>query len=52
MKNLFIQKIILNKEVNNKPSLYLLTINKNIKLEKVKIMGKNQLIEFLQKELF
>ena len=52
MKNLFIQKIIKNKEINNKPSLYLLTINKNIKLEKAKIMDKNQLIKFLQKHLF
>ena len=51
MKNIFIQKIIKGKELNNKPSLYLVTMNKGIKLEEAKIIGKKELLEWLTENI-
>lgn len=51
MKNIFIQKIIKGKEVNNKPYLYLVTINQGIKLEEQKVMNKVCLLDYLKHKL-
>ena len=51
MKNIFIQKLIPNKEVANKESRYLVTINRGAKLEEATIMWKEELLAWLKKKL-
>ena len=51
-KNIFIQKIVDKREVNNKECQYLLTINKGAKLERAEIFWKKELIEYLEEKLF
>lgn len=52
MKNIFIQKIITNKNTNNKPFEYLVTTNKDNKdLESAKVLDKENLLKYLNNKL-
>jgi len=51
MKNIFIQKIIPNKEIGNKPSQYLVTITKKASLQECHILWKDELLYYLEEKL-